>query len=150
MAVEQVPKAVLITGGARRIGAAIGRDLARHGWAVAVHHRHSGRDAEALVDEIVAGGGSAVALQADLSVEAEVAGLIDAAAGALGAIGCLINNASVFEGDTIVGRDPRVLGNAHGGQSAGAGRADAVLCRGASARSIRMHHQHAGPAGCGT
>ncbi|HKF64636.1 MAG TPA: SDR family NAD(P)-dependent oxidoreductase, partial [Dongiaceae bacterium] len=44
----------LVTGAARRIGAAIARDLARHGWAVAVHYRASEGEAEALAREIEA------------------------------------------------------------------------------------------------
>ncbi len=101
MACDDIPKAALITGGARRIGAVIVRDLARHGWAVAVHHLRSGRDAEALVGEIGAAGGKAVALPADLTVEDEVSSLIERAAAELGPVGCLVNNASVFELDTI-------------------------------------------------
>jgi NAD(P)-dependent dehydrogenase (short-subunit alcohol dehydrogenase family) len=41
----------LVTGAGRRIGAAIARDLARHGWAVAVHYRGSRREAEAWIAE---------------------------------------------------------------------------------------------------
>ena len=44
-------KTVLITGAARRIGAAIARSLAAEGWAVAVHYHRSAEEAEALADE---------------------------------------------------------------------------------------------------
>ena len=52
-----------------------------------------------MVGEIAAAGGRAVALGADLAVEADSAGLIGRATAALGPLGCLVNNASVFERD---------------------------------------------------
>jgi NAD(P)-dependent dehydrogenase (short-subunit alcohol dehydrogenase family) len=97
------PRAALVTGAARRIGRAIALDLAGHGWAVAVHHNRSAEAAEELVRQIVAGGGHAVALGADLAREAESAGLIARAVEALGPLGCLVNNASRFERDEIDG-----------------------------------------------
>ena len=94
-----LPKAALVTGAARRIGAAMARDLAAAGWSVAVHHRGSGAPAEALCAEISAAGGRALPLQADLRDEAALARLVDAAAAALGPLGLLVNNASIFEFD---------------------------------------------------
>ncbi len=91
----------LVTGAARRVGEAIARDLAAHGWAVAVHYNGSQAEAEAIVEEIGAGGGQAVALRADLAREADMAGLVDRAAEALGPLTCLVNNASVFERDSL-------------------------------------------------
>jgi NAD(P)-dependent dehydrogenase (short-subunit alcohol dehydrogenase family) len=94
-----MPRAALVTGAARRIGRAIALGLAADGWAVAVHH-HSNREAAAdLVAEIAAMGASAVALAANLSREDETQGLVAAAVAALGPLGCLVNNASVFERD---------------------------------------------------
>ena len=91
----------LVTGAGRRIGAAIARDLARHGWAVAIHYRGSRREAEALAREIEAAGGRAVTLACDLAREAEVETLIPRAVEALGPLTCLVNNASAFEMDKI-------------------------------------------------
>jgi NAD(P)-dependent dehydrogenase (short-subunit alcohol dehydrogenase family) len=91
----------LVTGAGQRIGAAIARDLARHGWAVAVHYRGSRREAEALVRDIEAAGGRAAALPCDLALEAEVETLIPRAVEALGPLTCLVNNASAFEMDKI-------------------------------------------------
>ena len=91
----------LVTGAGRRIGAAIARDLAQHGWAVAIHYRGSRREAEALAREIEAAGGRAVALACDLAREAEVETLIPRAVEALGPLTCLVNNASAFEMDKI-------------------------------------------------
>jgi NAD(P)-dependent dehydrogenase (short-subunit alcohol dehydrogenase family) len=94
-----IPKAALVTGAARRIGRAIALGLAADGWAVAVHYRGSRAEAETLAGEIEASGGHAVALAADLTHEAEVAELVARAAADLGPLGCLVNNASIFEND---------------------------------------------------
>src|SRR3546814_19701670 len=88
---------VLITGAARRIGAAIARALAANGYAVASHYRHSLNEAEALRDEIVMAGGKAVLRAADLENPAEAETLMDRASDALGEpFHALVNNASVF------------------------------------------------------
>lgn len=92
-------RVALVTGGARRIGAAIVRDLAAHGWTVAIHHRGSVTQAGALADEIVAAGGRAATFAADLADEEAASRLIGRVAGALGPVEALVNNASVFERD---------------------------------------------------
>lgn len=96
------PKAALVTGAGKRIGRAIALGLAEAGWAVAAHHGESRAEAEALVAEIAARGGTAVALQADLRFEDQAAPLIARAIGELGPLGCLVNNASIFENDTAL------------------------------------------------
>jgi NAD(P)-dependent dehydrogenase (short-subunit alcohol dehydrogenase family) len=98
---DKMPRAALVTGGAQRIGRAIALALAEDGWAVAVHYRASRGPAEALVSEIEAKGGRAVALEADLAEEDVVQGLVPRAAAALGPLGCLVNNAAIFENDTV-------------------------------------------------
>jgi len=102
---DDYPPAALVTGAGRRIGRAIACDLARAGWAVAVHYNASAEAAAEAVAEIEAEGGRAVALRAELSDEAQVAALVADAAAALGPLGCLINNASTFENDTIESAD---------------------------------------------
>lgn len=92
-------RGALITGAGRRIGRAIALDLARAGWAVAVHYHTSAAAAEAVVAEITEGGGRACALACDLMREADTETLIGRAEDALGPITCLVNNASVFESD---------------------------------------------------
>jgi len=101
MPVPPVPKAALVTGGARRIGQALALALAGDGFAVAVHHRNSHAAAEDLVALIRNKGGAAVALAADLGDEAAVRTLLSRAEQALGPIGCLVNNAGVFASDTV-------------------------------------------------
>ncbi|HWK43853.1 MAG TPA: SDR family oxidoreductase [Stellaceae bacterium] len=109
---DAVPKVALVTGGAKRIGRTLALALARDGWSVAVHHNRSAEAAASVAAEIRDLGRQAVILQADLSDETEVAGLVPAAVEALGPLGCLINNASVFENDGIATAD-RASWDAH-------------------------------------
>lgn len=92
---------VLITGAGKRIGRAIALDLANAGWRVAVHYNSSEESAAQTVGEIEAGGGSAIAIQADLEDLDAVRALIPACREKLDAPTCLINNASLFEQDDI-------------------------------------------------
>lgn len=92
----------LVTGAARRLGRAMALYLARRGHDVAVHYAGSDSDARAVVAEIEALGRRGVAVQADLLDEAAMQALVGRAAAALGApLDCLINNASIFERDTL-------------------------------------------------
>lgn len=94
-------KTVLITGAAKRIGRALARDLAQHGWTIALHYRRSRTDAEVLAREIGASGGRAAIFAADLSNCGEIERLVAECAVKLGAPCCLINNASEFLLDRI-------------------------------------------------
>jgi len=94
-----IPKNALITGAAQRIGRTIALDLAAHGYAVAVHCNRSRDAAEAVAAEARALGVEAAVVQADLAQEDAVAGLVAAAADAIGPVGVLVNNASTFERD---------------------------------------------------
>lgn len=94
----------LVTGAGKRLGREMALYLARRGHDVAVHYAASEREAADVADEIRALGRNAVALQADLLVEDETAALVSRAADALGGpLNVLINNASIFEHDTIGG-----------------------------------------------
>ena len=94
-----MPRTVLVTGAGKRIGRAIALGLAGAGWAVAVHYGRGRAEAEAVARDIVAGGGRAEVLAADLALETEAKALVPRAAAALGALGALVNNAAVFEND---------------------------------------------------
>jgi len=97
-----VSGAALVTGGSQRIGRALSLALARRGHAVAVHYATSREAAETLAAEIAAAGGRAVALGADLLDEAAAKGLVARATEALGEpLAVLVNNASIFEHDTL-------------------------------------------------
>lgn len=93
--------AALVTGAGRRIGRTVALELARAGFDVAVHYGRSRAEAEAVVGEIQALGRGAAALQADLSDAAAAEALVERAAGALGPLGLLVNNASVFQDDRL-------------------------------------------------
>ncbi|MFM8991896.1 MAG: SDR family oxidoreductase [Alphaproteobacteria bacterium] len=94
-----IPRVALVTGGAKRIGRAIVETLAADGFAVAIHCQASRAEAEDLAADIAARGGRACVLVAELGREDEVARLVPAAEAALGPLGVLVNNASVFERD---------------------------------------------------
>lgn len=94
------PRAALITGGGRRIGAAIALALSRAGYAVVLHANRSRTDAEGLAEKINSAGGRAYVVLADLADAKAVRGLIPAAA-AFGPLTLLVNNASIFEDDEI-------------------------------------------------
>jgi NAD(P)-dependent dehydrogenase (short-subunit alcohol dehydrogenase family) len=96
-----LPRAALVTGGAQRIGRALAAALAQRGYAVAVQTRHSGDAAAALVAEIVAAGGRAAVVEADLADHAAVLRLVPAAAAQVGPLTLLVNNAAEFEPDEI-------------------------------------------------
>lgn len=90
-------KTVLITGAARRVGAAIARTLHGAGANVLVHYRSSAAAAASLARELnEARAGSAQTLKADLLDVHQIAPLIDAAEKAFGALDILVNNASTF------------------------------------------------------
>ena len=93
--------AAVVTGAARRIGRAIALGLAATGRPVAVHHGTSQADAQSTVAEIESHGGRAVALAADIADEKQAANLITRATDALGPVEVLVNNASVFEHDSV-------------------------------------------------
>ena len=109
---NDTPGTVLITGAARRIGRAIALELARAGRAIAIHYGSSKADADATVAEIERAGGRAVALGANLADEDEAQALLPAAEAALGPVDCLINNAAVFERDSV-GSATRASWDAH-------------------------------------
>jgi NAD(P)-dependent dehydrogenase (short-subunit alcohol dehydrogenase family) len=88
---------VLVTGGGRGIGAATARLAAARSYAVCVNYAHDQDAAQAVVGEIVAGGGTALAVRADVSVEDEVVRLFETVDRSLGPLRALVNNAGVVE-----------------------------------------------------
>lgn len=95
------PKVALVTGAAKRIGRAIALELARRGWDIGLHYRDSEQDAQSAAAEIMALGRKAVLLKCDLSIESEVKMLLARAIEQLGPVNCVVNNASIFEFDSV-------------------------------------------------
>jgi 3-oxoacyl-[acyl-carrier protein] reductase len=95
MATALAGRRALVTGGSRGIGAEIVRRLAADGAAVAFTYGSSAVDAEKIVAEVAADGGTAVAIQADSADPEKVAESVDEAVSALGGLDILVNNAGV-------------------------------------------------------
>ena len=91
----------LVTGGARRLGRAMVLELARRGHDVAVHYDRSADDAQATAAEARKHGVRAMVFQADLLDADAVAGLVGRVTEAMGPLSVLVNNASIFEYDTL-------------------------------------------------
>jgi 3-oxoacyl-[acyl-carrier protein] reductase len=85
----------LVTGGSRGIGAAIVRRLVREGASVAINYRSGAEAAQALAADLTRGGGSAVALQGDVSDPATPASLVARTVEQLGGLDVLVSNAGV-------------------------------------------------------
>jgi 3-oxoacyl-[acyl-carrier protein] reductase len=90
-------KVALVTGASKGIGAAIAKELAARGAAVAVNYSGSKAGAEKVVAEIEQAGGKAIAVQANLSNPDSIGPLVKTVAEKLGPINILVNNAGVYE-----------------------------------------------------
>jgi NAD(P)-dependent dehydrogenase (short-subunit alcohol dehydrogenase family) len=90
-------KVLIVTGGGRGIGAETVRLAAMRGYSVAVNYRENRDAAEALVREIQKENRNAVAVQADISSEADVVRLFDTVDRTLGAVTALVNNAGIVD-----------------------------------------------------
>ena len=88
-------KTALVTGGSGIIGAAIAQALGRAGFRVAVHYHRGKESADGVVEQIIAAGGGALAVEADLSRRESVAPMFDRIEQEYGSVDYLVNNAGI-------------------------------------------------------
>lgn len=132
---------VLITGGGRGIGAATARLAAARGYRVGINYRADKASAEALVAEIRDAGGTAIAVQADVTRAAEVERLFAEVDRELGTLTALVNNAGTLEKHCRVEElDEERLARIWAANITGP-----FLCAGAAVR--RMSTRHGGKGG---
>ncbi|WP_180682169.1 SDR family oxidoreductase [Tepidicella baoligensis] len=93
-------RTVLVTGAGKRLGREIALNLAQAGWQVAVHYRHSVREAQATVRDCQALGVDSEPFAADLGDEAACRALVPAVVARFGRLDAVINSASTFEHDS--------------------------------------------------
>lgn len=91
------PVAVVTGSGARRVGQTVARELAARGYSLVLHAHTSVGEAQAFVEELTAAGTQAIAVVADLSDEASVAGLVRQAVDRFGRIDALVNCAAIWQ-----------------------------------------------------
>lgn len=99
-------KVAIVTGGARDVGGAIARSLAREGVRVAINYNSSEAEAQALVDDIAASGGTARAVQADIADYAQVRAMTDDVAAEWGSLDILVNNAGYVKYQRFIESEP--------------------------------------------
>ena len=101
---------LIVTGGSRGIGAATAKLAAAQGYKVCVNYLTNQQAADAVVADIRSAGGTAVAMQADLAVEAEIVELFQRVDLELGPVTALVNNAGILEQQSsLLGMDERRL-----------------------------------------
>jgi NAD(P)-dependent dehydrogenase (short-subunit alcohol dehydrogenase family) len=88
---------IIVTGGSRGIGAATARLAGTRGYAVCVNYRRDRAAAEAVVADVERAGARAVAVAADVAIEAEVVRLFETCDRELGPLAALVNNAGILE-----------------------------------------------------
>ena len=93
---------MLVTGGSRGIGAAVAQTAAAQGYAVCINYVNNQAAADALVQSIQQAGGRAIAVRADVAVEADILRMFATVDQELGVITALVNNAGILEHQTRV------------------------------------------------
>jgi len=102
-------KIALITGGAKRLGAALAKGIAADGAHVVIHCNHSHDEAEKTADAIIDAGGDASVIETDLADNAMADMLVGRAIAHTGPLDILINNASVFETCSFAETEPDAI-----------------------------------------
>ena len=95
-------KVALVTGGSRGIGRAVALALAERGARVAVNYLSNAQAAQEVVQQIACGGGTAIAIQGDVSIPEDARRLVDETQTALGGLHILVNNAGLTQDDLLL------------------------------------------------
>lgn len=95
-------KSVIVTGASRGIGAATARLAAKAGYEVCVNYNSHAEEAEAVVANIAASGGRAIAVKADMADEAQIVALFARSDRELAPLGALVNNAGYLGGESLI------------------------------------------------
>ena len=95
------PRTALVTGSAKRLGRAIALALAEDGFDLALHYNRSENDAASLAAEIESMGRRAITIAGDLAIPDQAPSIVEAARRTLGPTSLLVNNASLFEQDSL-------------------------------------------------
>lgn len=132
---------IIVTGGARGIGAAISRKLGAAGHPIAVNYASDRSAAESVVAKILEHGGKAAAFRADVGDPEQIPKLFEQAVAALGPLAGLVNNAGIAGPSVrIDDRDPQELARLFQVNVIGT-----ILCCKEAVR--RLSHKHSGPGG---
>lgn len=107
------PRVAIVTGGSRGIGSAVAKRLAADGLAVVVNYAGNAAAADETVAAIAAEGGTAIAVQADVADEHQVAALFDRAEQELGGVDVVVNSAGRMALSPIADLDLGVLDELH-------------------------------------
>ncbi len=110
---KQNRRVVLVTGSARRIGAALVREFAKNGWRTVIHCRNSRQEADVLLSEIGGAAGGHLLVQQDFLEEGAVQSLMGTILRQYGRLDCLINNASVYLRHSMADLTPELLDAAY-------------------------------------
>ena len=137
-----MPKVAIVTGASRGIGAAIAKLLGANGYGVAVNYARDEAAAQSVVEHITGAGSRAVAIQADVSREADVLRLFESAERELGPIGALVNNAAITGGFARV----EDVGSAALAQMLAVNVAGTILCAREAVRRMSTRRGGAGGA----
>jgi NAD(P)-dependent dehydrogenase (short-subunit alcohol dehydrogenase family) len=133
-------RVALVTGGSRGIGAAVAIALSRAGANLAVNFRERADAANAVCAEITQMGRKAIAIQADVSVSADVRRMVAVVEAQLGGIDILVNNA--YRSSAQIGRDHgKGMGRSAHGQPEVGVLGDAGCDRWNAAKKMGTHHQ---------
>jgi 3-oxoacyl-[acyl-carrier protein] reductase len=92
----------IVTGAAKGIGAAVARRLAADGFSTVVNYLSSAKEADALVGDIESAGGTAIAVQGDVSDAAAVRSIFDRAEAEFGGVDVIVNNAGILQRKLMV------------------------------------------------